>query len=94
MSTIKLLGAALVVSTMVAAPVWAQGVIQEPGAYAQNYPYADLGIGTSSPWPRYPGSNARSLPGSSDSYAYMNGEDNTGYHARHRRLGREEQPQR
>jgi hypothetical protein len=41
MTKLKLLGAAVLLSTAVAAPALAQPAMQEPGAYAQNHPYAN-----------------------------------------------------
>ncbi len=43
---IRILGAAAFLSTAIATPVFAQAVIQEPGAYAFHYPNGDLGIGS------------------------------------------------
>jgi hypothetical protein len=89
MTILKLFSAALILSPMIAAPVWGQAAIQEPGAYAQNHPDADLGIGTNSPWPRYPGSYARAPFGGTESYAYMNQGDDDNYvphhHVKHHR---------
>jgi hypothetical protein len=44
MIKLKLLAATAVLSSMFANPALAQVVIQEPGAYAKNFPNADLGI--------------------------------------------------
>jgi len=49
MTTLKLLGAALILSAAVATPLAAQQAIQEPGAYAFYHPNGDLGIGSSRP---------------------------------------------
>jgi hypothetical protein len=38
----KALAAAAVVSALLATPVFAQAAIQEPGAFAQAYPYLDV----------------------------------------------------
>jgi hypothetical protein len=40
------LGVAAILSTAIATPVFAQAVIQEPGAYAFSYPDEDSGIGS------------------------------------------------
>jgi hypothetical protein len=48
----KTLGVAAVLSAAIAAPLFAQPVVQEPGNQAFYYPNSDLGIG--SPWPRLP----------------------------------------
>ena len=40
------LGVAAILSTAIATPVFAQAVIQEPGAYAFSYPDGDSGIGS------------------------------------------------
>jgi hypothetical protein len=42
----KHLAAIAILSTVIANPVLAQTVIQEPSAYAKNYPVADLGVGS------------------------------------------------
>jgi hypothetical protein len=42
MSTLKLFGAALVLAAFVAAPVFAQQAVQEPGAAAFYHPNADI----------------------------------------------------
>jgi hypothetical protein len=85
MTILKPLSAVLILSSMIAAPVWGQAAIQEPGAYAQNHPDADLGIGTNSPWPRYPSSYARAPFGGSESYAYTNQGDDE-YSVPHHRV--------
>ena len=43
----KVLAALTILSPAIANPAFAQAVIQEPGAYAKNYPTADLGVGSS-----------------------------------------------
>ena len=42
MTRFKILGAAAILSLMFATPVFAQAVIQEPGAFAFNYPNNDV----------------------------------------------------
>jgi hypothetical protein len=44
----KILGAAAIVSAVIATPALAE-VIQEPGAYAFYHPNSDLGLGSSRP---------------------------------------------
>ena len=46
MVKIKHLAAIAILSTVIANPVLAKPVIQEPSAYAKNYPTADIGIGS------------------------------------------------
>ena len=46
MTRLAFLGVAAILSTATATPVFAQAVIQEPGAYAFYHPDADLGIGS------------------------------------------------
>ena len=46
MTKFALLGVATILSTALAAPVLAQAVIQEPGAYAFYHPNGDLRIGS------------------------------------------------
>jgi hypothetical protein len=46
MTKCSLLSMAVILSTAIAAPVFAQAVTQEPGAYALYLPHADLGIGS------------------------------------------------
>ena len=41
-TTFKALAAAVVLSALIATPVFAQAAIQEPGAFAQAYPYLDV----------------------------------------------------
>jgi hypothetical protein len=59
MTNFKLLGAAAVLCTALAAPVMAQEVVQEPGQTGFNYPnsrYVTGGYGQRTPWnrDRYP----------------------------------------
>jgi hypothetical protein len=59
MTRLKLLGAAAVVSTVLATPLMAQEATQEPGMIGFNYPnshYLTGGYGTRTPWntDRYP----------------------------------------
>jgi hypothetical protein len=59
MTRLKLLGAAAVLSSVLATPLMAQEAIQEPGATGYNYPNSDYltgGYGTRTPWntDRYP----------------------------------------
>ena len=49
MTSLNLLGAALVLSLLTATPATAQPVVSEPGMEAFVHPNSDLGIG--SPWP-------------------------------------------
>jgi hypothetical protein len=50
MSTFKFLGAAAILSALIASPAMAQHMIDEPRMYAFYHPNGDLGIGsTSSP---------------------------------------------
>jgi hypothetical protein len=68
MSSFKLVGAAVVLAALVAAPVSAQQAVQEPGAAAFYHPDADIlhaGISPSA---------------SSNAYAAMRGDDVTGMH--------------
>ena len=46
MTKCSLLGVAAILSTAIAAPVFAQAVAQEPGAYALYLPKRDLGVGS------------------------------------------------
>jgi hypothetical protein len=46
MTRLAFLGVAAILSTATATPVFAQAVIQEPGAYAFYHPNGDLGIGS------------------------------------------------
>ncbi len=41
-TTFKALAAAIAMSALLATPVFAQAAIQEPGAFAQAYPYLDV----------------------------------------------------
>jgi hypothetical protein len=45
MVRLKHVAASAILSAVIANPAFAQAVIQEPGAYAKNYPTADLAIG-------------------------------------------------
>jgi hypothetical protein len=59
MTRLTLLGAAVVLSSVLASPLMAQEAIQEPGATGFNYPnsnYLTGGYGTRTPWntDRYP----------------------------------------
>jgi len=49
MTSYKFLAAAVMLTVRTAAPVLAQAVIQEPGAYAFYHPNADLGLGSIRP---------------------------------------------
>jgi hypothetical protein len=42
MSRFKVVGAAAILSMMIATPVFAQAAIQEPGAFSFYHPYADV----------------------------------------------------
>ena len=52
MGKFKLLNAAAILSSVIATPVLAQAVIQEPGAYAFYRPNGDLSIGYTLSGPR------------------------------------------
>jgi hypothetical protein len=49
MTTFKLLGAAAILSTLIATSASAQHMIDEPGMFAFAHPNGDLGIGSSRP---------------------------------------------
>jgi hypothetical protein len=49
MTTFKLLGAAAILSTLIATSASAQHMIEEPGMFAFVHPNGDLGIGSSRP---------------------------------------------
>jgi hypothetical protein len=68
MTRLKLLGAAAVLSTLVAGPALAQEVIQEPGAFGKTYPnsnYTTGGYGVTAS-PSYRGGGAYDAYGSFD----------------------------
>jgi len=46
MTMFKFLGAAAILSTLIATPALAQPMIEEPGAFAFVHPDGDLGIGS------------------------------------------------
>jgi hypothetical protein len=66
MSSFKILGAALVIAALGAAPVSAQQAVQEPGAAAFYHPNADI-LNTGVPAP-------------SNAFAAMRGDDVTAMH--------------
>jgi hypothetical protein len=49
MTRLKFLGAAAVLSAMIATPALAERMIDEPGMYAFYHPNGDLGIGSARP---------------------------------------------
>jgi hypothetical protein len=76
MTRFKILGAAAILSLMLATPVFAQAAIQEPGAFAFYYPNNDV-LNGGRPTPAA-GLNARTpvLFGSGDAYAAMDSSAN------------------
>lgn len=75
MTRLTILSAAAVLSMMAATPVFAQAALQEPGAFAQVYPNADiLNAGVRTPRPSI-GALAFLPPGKSHTYR--------GHHKRH-----------
>ena len=66
MSSFKLVGAAVVLAALAAAPVSAQQAVQEPGAAAFYHPNADI-LNTG-------------VPAASNAFAAMRGDDVTGMH--------------
>ena len=49
MTRLKFLGAAAVLSALIATPAFAERMIDEPGMYAFYHPNGDLGIGSTRP---------------------------------------------
>jgi hypothetical protein len=73
MTRLKIMGAAAILSMMVAAPVFAQAAIQEPGAFAFYHPNADV-LNGGRPTPSAALGAMASVPfGGSDAYAAMYG---------------------
>jgi predicted phosphoribosyltransferase len=71
MTGFNMLGAAAILSMMIATPVFAQAAIQEPGAYAFYHPNADV-LNSGRPLPAKPATAMASVPlGARDSYASM-----------------------
>ena len=71
MTTFKILGAAAVLSMMMATPLFAQAAIQEPGAFAFYHPNADV-LNGGRPTPAAALGAMASVPfGGSDAYAAM-----------------------
>jgi hypothetical protein len=72
MTGFKTLGAAAMLSMMIATPVFAQATIEEPGAYSFYHPYSDPlnAYGPSAP----AGAMAAMPYGDSRASAYMNGD--------------------
>jgi len=66
MTRLKIIGAAAILSMMIATPVFAQAAIQEPGAFAFYHPNADV-LSTTS------GAMASVPFGGTDAYASMSG---------------------
>lgn len=75
MTRFKTLGAAAVLSMMMATPLFAQAAIQEPGAFAFSYPNADV-LNGGRPTPAASGAVASAPFGGSDAYAAMGGNAN------------------
>jgi hypothetical protein len=70
MTRFKILGAAAVLSMMMATPLFAQAAIQEPGAFAFYHPNADV-LNGGRPTPAASGALASVPLGASDAYAAM-----------------------
>jgi hypothetical protein len=49
MTSFKFFAATVILSTVIATPVFAQAAISEPGAFAFYHPNGDLGLGSSRP---------------------------------------------
>ena len=75
MTRFKILGAAAVLSMMMATPLFAQAAIQEPGAFAFYHPNADV-LNGGRPTPAASGAMASVPLGASDAYAAMGGNAN------------------
>jgi hypothetical protein len=72
----KIVGAAAILSMIIATPAFAQAAIQEPGAYAFYHPNADV-LNSGQPSPGETAGALASLPfGSSNTYASMDGSAN------------------
>ena len=73
MTRLTMLGAAAILSMMIATPVFAQAAIQEPGAFAFYHPNADV-LNSGRPFPVEPAGAMASVPfDTGDSYAAMDG---------------------
>jgi hypothetical protein len=73
MTRLKILGAAAVLSMLMATPLFAQAAIQEPGAFAFYHPNADV-LNGGRPTPSADSGAMASVPfGGSDAYAAMGG---------------------
>ena len=85
----KILGAAAIISTMIATPVFAQAAIQEPGAYAFYHPNADV-LNSGRALPDETAGAMASVPfGGSNAYAAMDSHMNASSCAqRHRSYDR------
>jgi hypothetical protein len=77
MSRLKILSAAAIPSMMIATPVFAQAVIQEPGAFAFYHPNADVLNAGRPTAAETAGARTSVRFGSSDAYASMDGDVNT-----------------
>jgi hypothetical protein len=75
MTRFKILGAAAVLSMMMATPLFAQAAIQEPGTFAFYHPNADV-LNGGRPAPAASGTQASVPLGASDSYAAIGGNAN------------------
>jgi hypothetical protein len=75
MTRFKILGAAAVLSMMMATPLFGQAAIQEPGAFAFYHPNADV-LNGGRPTPAASGAMASVPLGASDAYAAMGGNAN------------------
>jgi hypothetical protein len=71
MTNFRLLSAAAILSTVIATPVLAQTVIQEPGASAFYHPNADSGIESTQSWPREAASVVRGRIGTANAMASL-----------------------
>jgi hypothetical protein len=73
MTGLTMLGAAAILSMMIATPVFAQAAIQEPGAFTFYHPNADV-LNSGRPFPVEPAGAMASVPfDTGDSYASMDG---------------------
>jgi hypothetical protein len=82
MTRFKIVGAAAILSMIIASPVFAQAAIQEPGAYAFYHPNADV-LNSREPSPGETAGAIASVPfGSSNAYASMDGNANGSFCAR------------
>ena len=76
MTRVKIVGVAAILSMMIAAPVFAQAAIQEPGAYAFYHPNADVLNSGQASRVETAGAMASVSFGSSNAYASMDGNTN------------------